>query len=106
LAAHLASLIDANLLILLTDENGLYKIDRSGKDCELIREVPKITKEVESWVRNTKGKISRGGMKAKLKAAKIATDSGIKTVIASGRKKGTISKIIDGERIGTVFLPK
>jgi glutamate 5-kinase len=105
LAAHLASLIDANLLILLTDENGLYKINKSGKDCELIEDVSKITKEVEGWVRDTEGKISRGGMKAKLKAAKFATDAGIKTIIANGMEKGTISKIIGGEKVGTVFFP-
>ncbi len=105
LAAHLASLLTVDLLILLTDEDGLYKTDKSGKALELIREVSEITKEVEGWVRDTEGKISRGGMKAKLSAVKLATASGTKTVIASGRKKGTISKIIGGESIGTVFFP-
>lgn len=106
LAAHLASLIDADLLILLTDENGFYKIDKSGDRCELVREVSEITKEMDGWVRDTEGKISRGGMKAKLSAVKLALDSGVKTVIASGRKKGIISEIVGGKSIGTVFLPK
>ncbi|MBU1599514.1 glutamate 5-kinase [bacterium] len=106
LASHLASLLAADLLILLTDENGLYKIDQDGNRYELIREVCEITKEMDGWVRDIEGKISRGGMKAKLSAVKLALDSGIKTVIASGKKKGIISEIIGGERVGTVFLPK
>jgi len=102
LAAHVGVCVGASLLVLLTDVEGLYK-GIPGKS-ELICSINKITREHEGYAsaKSSSGK-GIGGMSTKISAAKIATASGIKTVIANGRVKDIISKIALGEKIGTHF---
>ena len=107
LSALVASKIDADLLIMLSDIDALYdKNPQKAKDAKSIHTVFEIT---ESIVRNAGGKgsaHSTGGMKTKLEATKIASNAGCRLVLANGRMKNVIGKIMDGEEIGTIFMPK
>ncbi len=106
LAAYVASLIDADLLVLLTDCNGLYtsnpQIHAKAKRIPLVRN---IDKETSGTVKDT-DKVTRvGGMATKLIAARIAGHSGIPTLIADGTKPRTIASLFAGKDLGTLFLP-
>lgn len=104
LSASVATLIDADLLILLTDTDGLYDSNPSeNENAKLIELVEKITPEIES-VAGGAGKKGTGGFVTKVKAAKIATAAGIPVIIMNGGKPTDIYKILDGKSIGTKFL--
>jgi len=107
LSALVASKIDADLLIMLSDIDALYdKNPREFPDAMAIPAVFEITDEI---VRNAGGKGSRyatGGMKTKIEAARIASNAGCRIVMANGRAKDVITRIVAGEEIGTVFMPK
>ncbi len=107
LSALVASKIDADALIMLTDIDGLYDKDpKKNKNAKKIPAVYEITKEI---VKNAGGSGSRhatGGMKTKIEAAKIAANAGCRMILADGRKKDVIIKIMAGEIIGTIFMPK
>ena len=102
LAALVTNLVKADLLILLTDVEGLYKKRDKGK---VIEKVTKITPEIERIALGTKRDTSRGGMSSKLKAARLVTSGGGIMVIASGLRKKILQHILDGENIGTLFIP-
>jgi len=104
LSALVAAKINADYVILFTDVEGLYK-GVPGKS-ELVSRVEEITPEIEAYATgvSSSGK-GVGGMHTKLQAAKIATAAGVRMVIASGARAGVIEKIINGEPIGTLFLP-
>ncbi len=107
LSALVASKIDADLLIMLSDIDALYdKNPQKTADAKPIHTVFEIT---DSIIRNAGGKGSMhgtGGMKTKLEAAKIASNAGCRIVLANGRIKNIIGRIIKGEEIGTIFMPK
>jgi len=107
LSALVASKIDADLLIMLSDIDALYdKNPREFPDAKAIPAVFEITDEI---ARNAGGKGSRyatGGMKTKIEAARIASNAGCRIVLANGRAKDVITRIVAGEEIGTVFMPK
>ena len=107
LSALVASKIDADLLIMLSDIDALYdKNPRKFADARPISTVFEITDDI---VQNAGGKgsmHSTGGMKTKIEAAKIASNAGCRIVLADGRLKNVISRIIAGEEIGTIFMPK
>ena len=107
LSALVASKIDADLLIMLSDIDALYdKNPQKFPNAKPITTVFEITHEI---VRNAGGKGSRhstGGMKTKIDAAKIASNAGCRIVLANGRSKNVIGRIIAGEEIGTIFMPK
>jgi glutamate 5-kinase len=107
LSALVASKIDADLLILLSDIDALYdKNPRKFADARAIPAVFEITADI---IRNAGGRGSMygtGGMKTKIEAAKIASNAGFRIVLADGRVKNVIGRIIAGEEIGTVFMPK
>ena len=107
LSALVASKIDADLLIMLSDIDALYdKNPQKFVDARPITTVFEITDEI---VRNAGGKGSRhstGGMKTKIEAAKIASNAGCRIVLANGRLNNVIGRIIAGEEIGTIFMPK
>lgn len=104
LSANVATLIDADLLVLLTDTDGLYDSNPSeNKDARLISVVEKITPEIVA-VAGGAGEKGTGGFATKIKAAKIATDKGIPVIIMNGQKPTDIYKILNGEQIGTKFL--
>jgi len=99
LSALVASLVSADLLIMLTDVEGLY-IDNKKTIASVVRNV---NSGIEKLACGTDKECSRGGMKTKLEAAKIATKSGIDCVIANGREKDILLRILKGEKIGTFF---
>jgi glutamate 5-kinase len=107
LGALVASKIDADLLIMLSDIDALCDKDpRRFPDAGQIHTVYEITDEI---VRSAGGKGSKyavGGMKTKIEAARIASNAGCRIVLANGRLKNVIGRIIGGAPIGTVFMPK
>ena len=106
LSALVASKIDADLLLILTDVEGLYTADpRSAEGASLIPIVDNITPEIEALASGEKSKSGRGGMKTKLAAARIATQSGCATIIAGGKIQDVIENIFAGQELGTLFLP-
>ena len=106
LSAIVASLIHADLLILLTDQDGVYTDDpNKNPDAKMLTLVPTITEEILEMAKDSSSsKVGTGGMSAKLAAARIATDSGCDMVVANSRDVGVIFKIVDGEQRGTLFL--
>ncbi len=106
LSAIVAALIEADLLILLSDIDGLFTDDpNTNKDAKFIEVVPEITDEFLSMGKSTsKSGVGTGGMSAKISAARIATDSGADMVIANGEDVSVIEKITSGENVGTLFL--
>lgn len=106
LSAHVAALVKADLLIILSDIDGLYTADpRSDKEAKLISLVPEITPEIEELASETGGDLGIGGMSTKITAAKVATGAGVPMIIANGENPTVIRKIIAGEEVGTLFLP-
>ncbi len=106
LSALVAALIGADLLILLSDIDGLYTDDpRKNESARFISVVPEITAEFLSMGKETSGSdVGTGGMAAKLAAARIATDSGSDMVIANGEDVEVIYQIMNGEEKGTLFI--
>lgn len=106
LSALVASLVDADLLILLTDTDGLYDGNpRTNPFAKLIPVIEEITPEIERLAGGAGSALGTGGMATKLQAAKIATNSGIPMVIAHGAKPGILRDIISGHFRGTLFVP-
>jgi len=106
LSAMVANLVDADLLLLLTDTAGLYTADpRRDPDAQLISQVERIDSKIEKLAAGTVGSLGIGGMMTKIEAAKLATASGITVIIADGREPDVISKLAAGEAVGTCFLP-
>ena len=104
LSALVAGKLDADLLVILSDIDGLYDDNpKENPNAKLIREVKDIT-EVESYARNA-SKGGRGGMITKLQAAKVVTHSGGYVVIANGKSPQIIKRLFDGEKQGTMFYP-
>ena len=106
LSAIVAALIGADLLILLSDIDGLYTDDpRENPEAGFISLAPEITPEFLRMGKNTSGSdVGTGGMSAKLAAARIATDSGADMVIANGDQVDVILDIMSGKEKGTLFL--
>ncbi len=105
LSALVAGLVHADLLILLSDVEGLYK--KQDDKIEYLSEV----KEINAFIKGIAGgsankNISKGGMSAKLDAIKIATHANIPCVIANGASDDVLMRVVNGERIGTFFLIK
>jgi glutamate 5-kinase len=107
LSAHVANLIEADLLILLTDQEGLFSDDpRRNQNATLIPLVdgPEIPPEIWQAAGGAKSKLGTGGMATKITAAELARRSGTEVVIASGTKQDVLQRIINGDRIGTRLL--
>ena len=107
LAAMVANLIDADLLLILSDVNGLYSKDpqKYSDTAELIPIVEKVDDNIRTLASASHNKAATGGMITKLEAARVASESGITVTIASGREPNVITRIASGESIGTKFLP-
>jgi glutamate 5-kinase len=104
LAALVCSLVEADLLVVLTDVDGLHDADpREGG--RLIREVRDIDREAAPVAGGTNGSVGTGGMVSKVQAAKIAGRFGVPTVVTSGRSERPVCALLDGEERGTVFWP-
>ena len=107
LSALVASKIDADLLIILSDIDALY--NRNPRRFADARPIPTVFEITDEIARNAGGKGSRystGGMKTKIEAARIASNAGCRIVLANGRLRNVINRIIAGEEIGTIFMPK
>jgi len=107
LSAMVANLIDADLLLIMTDIAGLYTADPNvHPDAKLSPVVKKIDKNITALVSGSTSGLGTGGMVTKIEAAKLATASGVTVVIADGRLPGVIERVAGGESIGTRFLPQ
>ncbi len=107
LAALVAHLVDADLLVILTDVDGLYTGDpRVDPEARRLETVDAVTEEIERLVWDADGQVSVGGMSTKLEAARKVMSSGIPMVIASGRVPGTLRRVLRGEPLGTYFVPR
>jgi glutamate 5-kinase len=106
LSAMVANLIDADLLMILTDTAGLYTADpHRHPEAQLIPQVEKIDLKIERLAAATTSRLGTGGMITKIAAAKLATSFGVTVVIADGREPDIILRVARGEAIGTRFLP-
>ena len=107
LSALVASKVDADVLIMLSDIDALYdKEPKKYTDAKAIDTVFEITREIERYAGGTGSTYASGGMKTKIEAAKIASNAGCRLVLANGRAKNVISRIMAGASIGTIFMPK
>jgi len=99
---------EADLLVILTDVDGLYTAEPSSAAARLIPLVAEITPEIEDLAREPSpaSKVGRGGIRTKIEAARIAARSGCATVIAGGKLPGILTRIFAGEEVGTLFLPQ
>jgi len=105
LGAIVAKNIDADLLILLSDIDGLFTADpHKNTDAKLISVIEKITPEIEALAGGAGTSVGTGGMVTKISAAKIATESGCDMVIANGQDPNVLYDVLEGKNIGTRFL--
>jgi glutamate 5-kinase len=107
LSATVASLVDADALIILSDVDGLYTANpQEHPDAKLISEVREVTPEIEALAGGAGTEGGTGGMVTKLAAAKIAMSAGVTMVIARGDKFGVMREVLEGNPVGTVFFAK
>ncbi len=105
LGAIVATAINADLLIILSDIDGLYTADpHQNADAQLLHKVEKIDESIEAMIGGVGSKLGTGGMATKIKAAKIVTKQGIDMVIANGDTPSYLYDIVDGKNIGTRFI--
>jgi glutamate 5-kinase len=105
LSALVTNLAGADLLVLLTDIDGLYTADPSLADAQRISWVPKVTDAVLAHTGGSRSGVGTGGMRSKLLAARTAARSGALTVIANGRRRDVLRRLMRGEDIGTLVAP-
>lgn len=105
LSAIVACLVEADLLIILSDIDGLYSADpRMDPSAKIIHSVNEITPELEKLASGAGSSFSTGGMVTKISAAKICQQAGVDCVIASGSDPAVIFEILDGKKVGTHFI--
>jgi glutamate 5-kinase len=104
LSALVASKVGADVLLLLTDVEGLYDRDPREPGASLLDVVSRVTPEVAALAGGAR--LGRGGMRTKVEAARVAGLSGCATVIANGRAERVIERVFSGEALGTLFLPQ
>ncbi|MDY0163677.1 glutamate 5-kinase [Desulfobotulus sp.] len=106
LSAMITLLMDADLLINLTDIDGLFTKDpRTSSDAELIPVVERITRRIEALAGDIPGALGTGGMGSKIRAAKKTTLAGIPMIIARGSRPGVLTDLFAGRELGTFFVP-
>lgn len=107
LSALVTNLLNAELLIILSSVDGLYDKHPTGKSkAAVIPIVENVSDEIRQLAFDLKTKRGVGGMQTKLEAASVVTNAGEAVIIANGRMDGVLKKIVQGEHIGTLFLPK
>ena len=105
MSAIVSTLIDADLLIILSDIDGFYNSDpRKNKKAIMIKEVHEFTKEMDEYAGDAGSFLGTGGMATKIKAAKMATSNGVNVILASGKDPYIIRNILKGESVGTLFV--
>lgn len=106
LSAMIATLIDADWLFLLTDQDGLYDHDpRQNADAQLIHHISQIDDKVWRLAGDSVSGLGTGGMLTKIQAAQLAARSGTHTVIANGSTPDIVKRILQNESLGTIFAP-
>lgn len=106
LSALVTNLVEADLLIILSDVDGFYDVDPAeNPQAKLIPVVERVTPSIEAMGAEAKGNLGTGGMSSKLKAAKRAALSGVGTLIVNGRSSNILTRVFSGEDVGTYFLP-
>jgi len=103
LSAHVANIIEADLLVLLSDVEGFY---RDLSDSEPVEEIYRIDDEIRRMAGGSGSVHGTGGMATKIRAADIVIKSGEKMIIASGKVEGVLGRIMRGEKVGTIFVGK
>ena len=104
LSALVATLLGADLLVILTDLDGLYTADpRRDPNAKLVHEVPRRSTGLHFWADDSGTGLSTGGMATKVEAARAAAASGVPTIIANGLVEGILGRIVRGEAVGTIF---
>ena len=104
LAAAMGSVIDADLVILLSDVDALYDADpRSEPEARVIEEVPEISDAIRAVAGTASTGLGTGGMRSKIAAAELSTGAGVPLIVASGSEPGVLNRLLDGERLGTLF---
>ena len=107
MSALVAGIVDADLVIILSDVDGLYTDNpQTHPDAVIVPEVAEITPEIEASAGGVGSARGTGGMATKIQAAKAATSSGIHLVIASGTEKNAITRVLQGEELGTLFMSR
>jgi glutamate 5-kinase len=104
LAALTAGLVEADLLVIFTDVEGFFVEGPEGK--KLLSVVKGDFRELEAFAQGPGSKVGTGGMLTKLKAARLASRAGIPTLIVKGSDPKVLEKVLQGERLGTLFLPQ
>jgi glutamate 5-kinase len=105
LSVLVANAIGADMIIILSDVDGLFTADPKEPGAQLIKTVEAVTPELKGSL-NGRSKLGRGGIQSKIKAAEIATSCGIPVVIANSRRENVIVDILAGKDIGTFFKPQ
>jgi glutamate 5-kinase len=107
LSAHVASLTDAELLIILSDIDGFYDGDpRKDPEARILSKVNEITNEIEEAAGSTGSNFAKGGMATKISAARLCNKAGIDMMIALGEEPAILFDILDGKDVGTLFVAK
>lgn len=107
LAAVITLLMDADILINLTDIDGLFHCDpRTHADAELIPVVESISRDIEAYASGIPGALGTGGMLSKIKAARKLTAAGVPMIIANGTRPDILEKLMTGAAYGTYFVPR
>lgn len=107
LAALVANLVEADLLVILTDRDGMFDADpRANPDAQLIHEARADDPSLDAVAGGTGGALGRGGMQTKLRAARLAARSGAHTMIVGGRIDRVLDRLKAGERLGTLLSPE
>ena len=104
LSAIVAAMIDAEVLIILSDIDGLYDGNpKLNKNAQLLDEVTEINSDVEKMAGGAGTKLGTGGMFTKIQAAKLATANGVTMLIVNGSTDGNLRRALNGETVGTIF---
>lgn len=104
LSAYVSQLVEADLLILMSDIDGLYDCDpRKNSDAKLLNFIDEITAEIEACAGGAGSNLGTGGMATKINAAKISTSSGISMVIVNGEDAKNLRYVLEGQEVGTWF---
>ena len=105
LSAMVANIVDADLLVLLSDVDGLYTADpHTHPEAKLLSRVERVDPSIEGLAGGPLSERSRGGMRTKVEAARLATASGVSAVICRGREPDALKRVAHGEAIGTLFV--
>ena len=106
LAALVANQVEADVLVILTDQDGLFTADpRSNADARLISEVRARDDALDAMAGGGSGRLGRGGMQTKLRASRQAAASGAATIIVGGRTDNVLTRLFAGEELGTLLIP-